>query len=101
MTDRTHETSAFGATYVLGAMACNIALLIWGVLTLLKPGGPRGEELVVIYWWVVPLIMLVPAQLALKSWLNRWELSTLQLVLFNVPFALTVLIWAWVASLPT
>jgi hypothetical protein len=100
MTARAYETSAIGAAYVLGAMACNVALLIWGVLTLLKPGGPRGEELAVVYWWVVPLIMLTPAQLALKSWLNRWQLSYVQLVVYNVPFAAAVVVWAWVASLP-
>jgi hypothetical protein len=82
-------------------MACNLALLLWGVFALLNPDGPRGEELAVIYWWVVPLIMLPPAQVAIKSWFNRWQLTTAQLVLYNAPFALAVVLWAWVASLPT
>lgn len=82
-------------------MLCNVVLLLWGIATLLKPGGPRGEELAVIYWWVIPLVMLVPAQLALTSWLNRWQLSKSRLFLFNVPFAAAVLLWLWVPLLPT
>jgi hypothetical protein len=101
MSDRADATSAIRGTLVLAAVACDVALLVWGLLTLLQPGGPRGEELVVVYWWVVPLIMLTPAQLALTSWLNRWELSSIQLFSYNAPFALAVAIWAWVASLPT
>jgi len=87
--------------YALLSMVCNLVLLIWGVHTLLKPGGPRGEELVVVVWWVVPLIMAIPAWVAIHSWLNHWALSRPQLVLRNAPFAATVLLWGWVASLPT
>ena len=83
------------------ALPCNLAVLIWGVYTLLKPGGPKGEELVVLYWWVVPLVMAIPVWVAIHSWLNLWALSKSQLILRNAPFALAVIVWAWVALLPT
>ena len=83
------------------ALPCNLALLIWGVHTLLKPGGLRGEELFVFYWWVVPLVMIVPAWAAFTTWLDRWALTTSQLAIRSVPFALAVGVWIWVACLPT
>ena len=86
--------------YIVGSMLCNVVLLVWGIRTLMKPGGPRGEELVVVYWWVVPLIMALPAKLALQSWFNHWYLTRLQLFFYNVPFALTVGLWGWVAFHP-
>ena len=64
-------------------------------------GGPRGEELFVFYWWVVPLVMTVPAWVAFTTWLDRWALTTSQLILRSVPFALAVGVWIWVACLPT
>jgi hypothetical protein len=83
------------------ALPCNLALLIWGVNTLLKPGGPRGEELVVVYWWIVPIVMAPPAWVAIHTWLDRWALTTSQLLLRNAPFVLAVAVWIWVACLPT
>ena len=81
-------------------MGCNLALVVWGIYALLKPGGARGEELAIVYWWVVPLIMVVPAKLALDSWLNRWRLTKSRLFLLNVPFAFALGLWAWVATRP-
>src|SRR3954469_8799092 len=101
MSDHTQAPNPIGWAYGLGSMTCNVALVIWGVLTLLKPAGPGAEELVVIYWWVVPLIAVLPAGLALYSWLNRWYLTKRQLFAFNAPFAIAVALWAWVASLLT
>jgi hypothetical protein len=85
---------------VLLSVPCYLVLLVWGVYTLLKPSAPRGEELVAVYWWVVPLIMAIPAWVAIHSWLDRWALNKTQLFLRNGPFALTVLLWLWIASLP-
>jgi hypothetical protein len=96
-----HEALFLGSWAANLALPCNLAMLIWGIHTLLKPGGPRGEELVVVYWWVVPLVMATPAWVAIHSWLNHWALSKSQLILRNAPFALAVAVWAWVTLLPT
>ena len=83
------------------ALPCNLLLLIWGVYVLLKPGGPRGEELFVFYWWVVPLLMAMPVWVAIHTWLDRWALTNRQLVVRIVPFIVAVAVWAWLALLPT
>jgi len=87
---------------VLGSLAlpCNLLLLIWGVHTLLKPGNPSGEELFVFYYWVIPILMAVPAWVAIHTWLDRWALTKRQLIVRNVPFALALAVWVWVALLP-
>jgi len=89
------------AAHLLACLACDLALLIWAILVLMRPDGPRGEELLIIYWWAVPMVMLGPAMLAIRSWLTRWEFSRAQLFLYNFPFALALVAWAWIASLPT
>jgi hypothetical protein len=94
------EAPNLGSFAIVLALPCNLVLLIWGVHTLLKPGGPRGEELLVVYEWVVPLVMVPPAWVAIHSWLDRWALTKSQLVLRNAPFALAVAVWVWVAFLP-
>ena len=96
-----HRVPLLGSMAAGLALPCNLALLIWGVRTLLKPDGPRGEELVVVYWWVLPLLMAIPIWVAIHSWLNHWALSKSQMILRNAPFVLAVAVWAWVAFLPT
>ena len=96
-----HDVPHLGSMAANLALPCNLAILIWGAHTLLKAGGPRGEELVIVYWWIVPLVMTIPAWVAMHSWLNRWALSKSQLIFRNAPFALAVAVWAWVALLPT
>jgi hypothetical protein len=86
---------------LLISLPINAALFGWGIYTLLKPGGPRGEELVVVYQTVVPLAMLAPGWIAIHSWLNHWALTKTQLFVRNAPFAAVVLLWAWIATLPT
>jgi hypothetical protein len=83
------------------ALPCNLLLLVWGAHTLLKPGGPRGEELFVFYYWVVPILMAIPVWVAIHTWLDRWALTKRQLIVRSVPFALAVAVWVWVAVLPT
>lgn len=95
------QPGVIGWAYAVSSVVCNALLLLWGIVTLLKEGGPRGEELAIVYWWVTPLIMLAPAQIALHSWLNRWQLSKVRLLLLNVPFALAIAVWIGVLSLPT
>ena len=96
-----HEVPFLGSMAANLALPCNLAILIWGVHTLLKPGGARGEELLIVYWWVVPLVMAIPAWVAMHSWLNHWALTKSQLIFRNGPFAVAVAVWAWVALLPT
>ena len=94
-----HDVPHLGHMAAYLALPCNLVVLIWGAHALFKPGGPRGEELVIVYEWVVPLVMAIPAWVAMHSWLNHWALSKSQLFFRNAPFALAVAVWAWVAFL--
>ena len=87
--------------YVIACVICALVLLVWAVRVIMSPTGPHGEELVIIYYWVVPIIMGCPVFLAFRSWEKRFELSRTKLFLFNMPFALALMAWMWVASLPT
>jgi hypothetical protein len=91
----------FDSAYLSACIVCDLALLVWAFRAITSPTGPRGEELVIIYYWVVPIIMACPIFLAFRSWEKRFELSRTKIVLFNTPFALALLAWIWVVSLPT
>lgn len=83
------------------SIVCDLALLVWAFRVLTSPTGPHGEEVFIIYFWVAPIIMACPLFLAFHSWEKRFELSHTKIALFNTPFALALLAWGWVASLPT
>ena len=86
---------------LLVSLPCDLVLLVWGVYALTKPGGPQGEQLTMVYYSLVPMLMIGPGWVAIHSWLDRWALSKAQMFIRNVPFALVVLLWGWLALSPT
>lgn len=90
-----------GVLYESVCLLCDLLLVAWAICILASPTGPRGEQLVIIYYWVIPIIMGPPAILAYYSWEKRFEYSRMKLALLNVPFVAAVGAWIWIASLPT